>query len=131
MLKVLNTNGRYPESIEVVRTIKCQPGMFAQLNKKGKAKLSDGSGPIGIIDDVKTAIENTICDKRLCIWRGKGIYATDQVEKQGDFLVGRLLYVSRRGKLTTRQRNKAQPHVGIVVSYLGGILEFEYWGSQP
>jgi hypothetical protein len=102
--------------------------MIAQLNKKHKVVISDGSNPIGIIDDLRTNTENTITNRLICVWTTGGVYATDQIEKKCDFLRERLLYVSTRGKLTTRRRNKSHRPIGTVVSYLGGLLEFEFWG---
>jgi hypothetical protein len=102
--------------------------MFGQLNRKGKVVVSDGTNPLGIIEDIRTDTATTIRGKRICMWTSPGVYATDQVEKRCNFLVGRLLYVSNRGKLTTRQRSKKHRSVGMVISYRAGVLEFQFWG---
>lgn len=112
----------------VVRNIRCKPGMIAQLNNRYKVVVSDGTSPIGIIDDLRTDTESTISNKLICVWTASGVYATDQAEKKCSFLRDRLLYVSARGKLTTRRRSKSHRPVGTVVSYLGDLLEFEFWG---
>ena len=127
MLRLIQVSGM-PVGIPVVRTIRCQPGMFGQLNKKGQVVVSDGTSPIGIIDEHKDDAENTIVNKCAAVWTVRGIYATDQVEKRCSFLTARLLYVSNRGRLTTRCRSKSHRSVGVVVSYLSGVLEFWFWG---
>lgn len=127
MLRLTQVSGA-PVGIPAVRTIRCQPGMFGQLNKRGKLMVSDGTKPIGLIDEYKTATDNTIVNRQAAVWTVRGVYATDQVERRCSFLTNRLLYVSRRGKLTTRRRCKSYRPVGVVISYLGGVLEFEFWG---
>ena len=57
MLKVIHTGNSLPMSLPVDPTAEFQPGMFAQLGLIGNdtiAAVSDGTAPLGIIDDVRT-----------------------------------------------------------------------------
>ena len=57
MLKVIHTGNAMPMSLPVDPTAEFQPGMFAQLGLIGNdivASISDGTAPLGIIDDVRT-----------------------------------------------------------------------------
>ena len=57
MLKVIHSGNAMPLSLPVDPTSEFQPGMFAQLGLLGNdtvATVSDGSAPLGIIDDVRT-----------------------------------------------------------------------------
>lgn len=57
MLKVIHSGNSMPMSLPVDPTAEFQPGMFAQLKLIGNdivAGVSDGTAPVGIIDDVRT-----------------------------------------------------------------------------
>lgn len=57
MLKIIHTGTSLPTSLPVDPTAEFEPGMFAQLKVIGNdivAGVSDGTAPLGIIDDVKT-----------------------------------------------------------------------------
>ena len=57
MLKVIHTGNSLPMSLPVDPTAEFQPGMFTQLGLIGNdtiATVSDGTAPLGIIDDVRT-----------------------------------------------------------------------------
>jgi hypothetical protein len=57
MLKVIHSGNSLPMSLPVDPTAEFQPGMFAQLGLIGNdtvATVSDGTAPLGIIDDVRT-----------------------------------------------------------------------------
>jgi hypothetical protein len=57
MLKVIHSGNAMPMSLPVDPTAEFQPGMFAQLKLIGNdivAGVSDGTAPLGIIDDVRT-----------------------------------------------------------------------------
>lgn len=57
MLKVIHSGNAMPLSLPIDPTSEFQPGMFAQLGLLGNdtvATVSDGSAPLGIIDDVRT-----------------------------------------------------------------------------
>lgn len=57
MLKVIHTGNALPMSLSVDPTAEFEPGMFAQLGLIGNdivAGISDGTAPLGIIDDVRT-----------------------------------------------------------------------------
>ncbi len=57
MLKVIHTGNALPMSLPVDPTAEFEPGMFAQLGLIGNdtlASVSDGTAPLGIIDDVRT-----------------------------------------------------------------------------
>lgn len=56
MLKVIHSGSNLPISLPVDPTSEFQPGMFAQLGLIGNdtvATVSDGTAPLGIIDDVR------------------------------------------------------------------------------
>lgn len=57
MLKVIHSGNALPMSLSVDPTAEFEPGMFAQLGLLGNdivASVSDGTAPLGIIDDVRT-----------------------------------------------------------------------------
>ena len=57
MLKVIHTGNAMPMSLPVDPTAEVEPGMFAQLGLIGNdivGSVSDGTAPLGIIDDVRT-----------------------------------------------------------------------------
>ena len=57
MLKVIHTGNAMPMSLPVDPTAEFEPGMFAQLGLIGNdivGSVSDGTAPLGIIDDVRT-----------------------------------------------------------------------------
>ncbi len=58
MLKVIHSGNALPLSLTVDPTAEFEPGIFAQLKLVGNdivAGVSDGTAPLGIIDDVRTA----------------------------------------------------------------------------
>lgn len=58
MLKVIHSGNAMPMSLPVDPTAEFQPGVFAQLRVIGNdivAGVSDGTAPIGIIDDARVA----------------------------------------------------------------------------
>ena len=58
MLKVIHSGNALPMSLAVDPTAEFEPGMFAQLGLIGNdivASVSDGTAPLGIIDDVRTS----------------------------------------------------------------------------
>lgn len=58
MLKVIHSGNALPMSLSVDPTAEFEPGMFAQLGLIGNdivASVSDGTAPLGIIDDVRTS----------------------------------------------------------------------------
>ena len=58
MLKVIHSGNALPMSLSVDPTAEFEPGMFAQLGLIGNdivAGVSDGTAPLGIIDDVRTS----------------------------------------------------------------------------
>lgn len=57
MLKIIHTGNAMPMALPVDPTAEFEPGMFAQLGLIGNdivASISDGTAPLGIIDDVRT-----------------------------------------------------------------------------
>ena len=58
MLKVIHSGNALAMSLPVDPTAEFEPGMFAQLGLIGNdivASISDGTAPLGIIDDVRTS----------------------------------------------------------------------------
>lgn len=57
MLKIIHSGNSMPMSLPVDPTAEFEPGMFAQLGILGNdsvATVSDGTAPLGIIDDIRT-----------------------------------------------------------------------------
>jgi len=57
MLKIIHSGNAMPMSLPIDPTSEFQPGMFAQLGLLGNdivATVSDGTAPLGIIDDVRS-----------------------------------------------------------------------------
>ena len=57
MLKIIHSGNAMPMSLAVDPTAEFEPGMFAQLGLIGNdivATVSDGTAPLGIIDDIRT-----------------------------------------------------------------------------
>lgn len=71
MLKIIHAGNAMPLSIAVDPTAEFEPGMFAQLGLIGNdtvASVSDGTAPMGIIDDVRTtAFTKTQIDEVILI----------------------------------------------------------------
>lgn len=58
MLKIIHSGNALPMSLSVDPTAEFEPGMFAQLGLIGNdivAGISDGTAPLGLIDDVRTS----------------------------------------------------------------------------
>ncbi len=58
MLKVIHSGSSLPLSLSADPTSEFEPGMFAQLGLLGNdivATVSDGTAPMGIIDDIRTS----------------------------------------------------------------------------
>lgn len=58
MLKIIHSGNSLPLSLNADPTSEFEPGMFAQLGLIGNdivASVSDGTAPLGIIDDIRTA----------------------------------------------------------------------------
>lgn len=58
MLKIIHSGNSLPLSLNADPTAEFEPGMFAQLGLIGNdivASVSDGTAPLGIIDDIRTA----------------------------------------------------------------------------
>ncbi len=82
MLKVIHSGNALPMSLSVDPTAEFEPGMFAQLGLIGNdivASVSDGTAPLGIIDDVRTSAftraqidELVIVDAQTSIIDGNG-----------------------------------------------------------
>ena len=57
MLKIIHSGNSLPMSLNSDPTAEFEPGMFAQLGLIGNdivATVSDGTAPMGIIDDIRT-----------------------------------------------------------------------------
>lgn len=58
LLKIIHSGNALPMSLSVDPTAEFEPGMFAQLGLIGNdivAGISDGTAPLGLIDDVRTS----------------------------------------------------------------------------
>lgn len=119
---------------------KCfQPGQIAQINDDMKVSVFDGLYyPIGVLNGVKKnnyfvepedfgfGDDNGDENNSVSVFVGRGIYTTSQYEMGEKYLASSLLYVNRNGNLTTR---KTDYLVGLVISFIGGVLEFEFFGD--
>ncbi len=82
-------------------------GQWAVHNDEVVIGLSDGSCPFGILDDGPSVGVRVHFARR--------IYITDVYEEDRIYPVNANLYVSKNGKLTTRQEAPENPSVGFVI----------------
>jgi hypothetical protein len=78
-------------------------GQFCELNGNIVCTLSDGSKPIGIVDDTKNK-EHWFDPKSLVrIWIQRMVFRTDQFDKEVEYRTGMPLYVNKHGLLTSKK----------------------------
>ncbi len=78
-------------------------GQFSELNGNIVCTLSDGSKPIGIVDDSKSK-ESWFNPKSIVrIWTQRMVFRTDQFDKEVEYRIGDPLYVNKNGILTSRK----------------------------
>jgi hypothetical protein len=128
MLKVIKSK-KGPCSNPTTKNTYCLPGLFGELNNRGKVVISRGKDPCGIIDDVKTKTDNTILDGQITFWSSPGIFETDKFEKSGKYNKNTILYVNLSGKLTSRKM-KSFKEVGKVLFVKENKLRFKYYGYK-
>lgn len=93
----------------------------------------------GIPDSIRTVVsytyqvpnvpgdDTTQGSGKVTIWFQRGIFQTDQYESNQRYPINANLFVSERGKLTTRQPSVDHPGIGVVTgspSAIHGTLEF-------
>jgi hypothetical protein len=102
-----------PMLYKLSQHISIQPGLFAQfrkLNKIDNVFVSDGSNPIGIIDDVRFGTDDSVYAHPdfVTVWDVKMIVETDMYDTfsygisvpHPSYVKGCDLYVSPEGKVT-------------------------------
>jgi hypothetical protein len=84
MLKVVNAMNNKPINLEVDSGSTFEPGQIGQCYAVDGATVygrSNGATPFGVIDDIKSATEDsTKHSKRIAIWHKRGVFETDQYD---------------------------------------------------
>jgi len=108
MLKIIQVSMALPISypVDPDPAVHFHRGMFGQVIVSGKSRyitVSDGSMPIGPIDDVRDGVfyDTTSCGM-VTLWTAPGIYATDQFEADKLYPDKVSLCVNNKGLLTSR-----------------------------
>lgn len=120
MLRLLDARNKLPTSFIVDPNAEFQPGQIAALkwdtNNAVVVCVSDGLNPIGIIDDIKNAEDDsTIGSGRVTIWSSRMVISTDQFESQGFYANKTPLFISKNGKFTSIKPSNYSPQVGQVI----------------
>ena len=92
--------------------VELTPGLVVQIveiNGTPHCTLSDGTRPFGIVDRM---------DKLglVRVWFDTMIFRTDEFEQDEKYVGGNPLYVSSRGRLTTKKEMESSHLVGHVIS---------------
>jgi hypothetical protein len=113
MLRLVNIGNGVPANYEVDVDDTFNPGQMAQLKvvrSKIMCGLSDGSSPIGIIDDINnekiSTVENT---KRITVWACSGVFQTDEYDTTQRYVKHDILYCDRYGRFTTMGSSNRPP----------------------
>lgn len=114
MIKVLESICEAPIRFLPDKTAKLEVGLIGQIIEIDGVPcctVSDGTRPFGVIAEIN-------CKYGLVsMWFETMILCTDKFEKRGEnYLPGTSLYVSKRGKLSTRKINENSQLVGHVIS---------------
>src|SRR5271157_3266998 len=119
MLRLTSVGKTMPFSYDVDLQSKFEPGQIGQLNYVNGKRIcqrSDGTAPIGIIDDINTKCESTVSgSKKVTIWNKRGTFETDQFDCSQIYTAGCLLFVDNYGNLTAKQISETYPEVGMCV----------------
>jgi hypothetical protein len=77
MLRIMKCDGALPTTFEIDPNATFQPGMLAQLTVIGNqvlATVSDGTSPIGIIDDVRTKAFTAVTWNEVVVFPVDGVF---------------------------------------------------------
>ena len=106
MFEVIETTIEEPIRIFAAPESVFKPGLigqFQELDNNIVCCLSDGSKPIGIVDDTKER-ESWFNPKSMVrIWTQRMVFRTDQFDKSCEYKIGIPLYVSKKGMLTAQR----------------------------
>jgi hypothetical protein len=133
MLRLVNTFGHgLPASFLVHPNATFSPGMVAQLivaDSQVVATVSDGTAPIGIIDDIRDQHDDsTKGTNRMTVWGTRMIFQTDMYDHQAEYPLNANLYVEH-GLFTTRRPSLFHPAVAMITCPLNkdGVLELMWF----
>jgi hypothetical protein len=119
MLKVIHSGNSQPISLPVDPTSEFQPGMFAQLGLIGNdivATVSDGTAPLGIIDDIRSnAFTKSQIDEIVIIPVSNPTTGPDGRLVSQEDLTGVLEYPNINEKSFTST-------VGVILNNVNGVL---------
>ena len=107
-----------------------RPGQIGQLYPAGtgQAGISDGTGPLGIIDDERGGGVDTTQKGLVTIWVGVCEFETDEYDKSCNYYSNGMGLYSNSVGLWTTIWTQATPCIGMVKSLVGGILCGEFQG---
>lgn len=134
MLRILQSINTLPFSFIVDPNSEFQPGMVAQLNTNGNqivCGVSDGTCPLGLIDDIKThAFTTTAVDEEVIVRvenpstvNGVLVAPTDQIALLNNAYISPYSFVSDPVNVTVNVTN------GAVTFIAGTALNFDSTGS--
>lgn len=114
MLKIIESKSKEPIRLKPAQNVKLKVGLVGQiieLDGIPTCTISDGSAPFGIISKIKGPYG------MVSILLDTMILRTDSYEKRaGKYEPGAILYVSKKGKLTTKKTHENSIMVGHVIS---------------
>lgn len=133
VLQVLESMPDEPMRLPVDPKAKFVPGQVAQVDHDNiLCGVSDGTRPIGLIDDIKNdSIDSTDPSGLMSIWPQRMVFRTDQYEMiEGEdvtdfYQTGDLLYVNSYGFLTSIQPHNDAVPVARVISVFDIIQSYE------
>jgi len=103
MIRLINLGKKLPYNYVVDPMGYFEPGMIGMFYNRSSSPtcgVSDGHAPIGIIDDVRNANDDsTYASGRITIWNCDVTAYTDQFESNDTYHCGDYLGVSKNGKL--------------------------------
>lgn len=113
MIQVIESVSPSPIRFLPDESSKLEPGLIVQiveLDGTPKCTLSDGTRPFGIIGETGGPYG------LVSVWFDSMIVRTDKFEKRGEsYEPGSSLYVSKRGKLTSRKPFETSQLIGHVI----------------
>lgn len=135
MLRILQSGNQLPYSWIVSPDAEFMPGMCAQLTTMGNnivCGVSDGSAPIGIIDDIKTrAFYTAVVDEVVIAGPIAGVMAGGRLVTPNDVKVELAnAYIQPNSFISNPVDVELIPTNGVVVMLAGTPLNFDADGDQ-
>ncbi len=101
-----------------------EPGLIVQLTEidgNPCCMLSDGSRPFGVVGSINEPFD------MVGVYFDSMVFQTTKFEKRGDtYNPGDMLYVSKRGRLTTIKPYESSHLVGHVIIHSGSYIEVNW-----